>query len=489
MDRREAKEIVDWVISEIMKRRFPYVTDGRLDLSKSPVGTISGTMTSGGPISDSAIWDRHVAPNADIRGTKIRIATTEERGTVELAEHYEAVSGLALQADDPRLHDTVPSGSTEHDIRYSSTASGLGASLIGVHDAEDEFVSTDVEAALHELFTAIGAVTFLGLTDTPGNYTNKYPQVPTVTEGEAGLEWRPVDYYDGESITEDYAGAVHIVRGEKVVDAESATMNNILDGGLATDVDKIEHLNNLGGDITILGAGIVGITEVGQAIVVTAIESQDVSSLNGLIDDVIISGEGTVHVDEDGQIIVVSGQDSPSRSFWDDLRTPVNMLKFSDTKPPVWTSYKGSYVAAFEDQAVNYQSVYWTWQLPHEWEMGTHIVPHIHTVPEDGGAGDVRWEFTYSIAKKDATFPLESTIHITQVMPEVADQHTYFELATISGVELGTNPEDISTMLLCSLSRRSDQIEDTYEGKSVYLLEVDMHYLKDAWGSRLELTK
>lgn len=207
--RREAKEIVDWVVSEILKRRFPYVTDGKLDLSKSPVGAISGTQLSGGPIGDGAIWNRHVHPNADIRGTKVRVATTAERGTVQLGTDGEALvptmSGLA------------------------STVSGLGASLVGVYDGEGEFVSDNVEAALHELVSIIGALTFLGLVDTPSNYTNRYPQVPTINEEEAGLEWRPVDYYDGESIGETYSGALEIQR--VFVDGGSVTMNKILDGG------------------------------------------------------------------------------------------------------------------------------------------------------------------------------------------------------------------------------------------------------------------
>lgn len=212
--RREAKEIVDWVISEIMRRRFPYVTDGKLDLSKSPVGQVMGTETSGGAIGDGAIWNRHVHADADIRGTKVRVATTAERGTVQL--------GTGGQALVPTISGLL------------STASGLGASLVGVHDAEGDFVSDDVEATLHELVDIIEALTFLNLTDTPSNYTNRFPQVPTINEAEAGLEWRPVDYFDGEGIAETYAGRFPVRRGEEAVDAESVTMNNTLDGGDAS---------------------------------------------------------------------------------------------------------------------------------------------------------------------------------------------------------------------------------------------------------------
>ncbi len=126
MDRREAKEIVDWVIAEIYKNRFAYVTDGRLDLSKSHIGAISGTQTYGGPIAAGAIWDRHVELNADIAGTKVRQATTSERGTVELAEDGESAAGLAVQADDSRLVSGSSSVSSVNGLINDVTVSGLG---------------------------------------------------------------------------------------------------------------------------------------------------------------------------------------------------------------------------------------------------------------------------------------------------------------------------------------------------------------------------
>jgi hypothetical protein len=452
LTRREAKEIVDWVIQEILKRRFPYVTDGKLDLSKTSVGTLSGTQTTGGQIADGAIWDRHVHPNADIRGTKVRVATTAERGTVELAEHMEAASGIALQADDPRLHDTVPSGSAEHDARYSSTASGYGASLIGVYDGEDEFVSEDVEAALHELLAIINALTFLDLVDTPASYFNKAKQVPTIDESEAGLEFRPVDYYDGGNIDETYSGALAINRNQREADGGSATTDGILDGGQATDIEEIEHLNGLGKEVT-------------------------------------ISGTGTDHVSIDGQTIVISGQDDPVLPYWDDLRTPITSIQDPpDAQAPPRTLYKGTYVAEFEDQAVLYQTVYWIWQLPHGYKLGSDLYPHIHVVPEDATTGNVYWEFTYCIGKREGQFGAVNTVNAVQAMPGVADYQDFFHLPVISGTLL-SGADSISSLILCSLARRSDNVLDTFNGKSVYLLEVDTHYQQDSLGSIQELVK
>jgi hypothetical protein len=296
------------------------------------------------------------------------------------------------------------------------------------------------------------------------------------------------------SISED--GQQIVVSGQDVTDVDSI---NSLTGevtvqgaGLVTvteegqvivvsgeDPDDVSSLNGLIDAVTISGAGVVTVSEDGQVIVVSGEDIVDVDSLNALTGVVTISGTGTVHVSEDGQNIVISGQDNPVGVYWDDLRTPINMLKQSPDRPPVWAAYKGSYVMAFEDQAVNVQSVYWAWQLPHTYQLGTDVVVHIHTVPEDTTSGSVYWDFTYATANTNELFPTETTVSSIQPMPEIADKHTYHNLATV----VGSGITSVSTMLLCSLTRRSDLAEDTFDSKSVYLLEVDMHYRANSFGS------
>lgn len=135
--RRESKEIIDFVIREIRRQTFSYVTDGKVDFSKITIGTISGMQYSGGQMSNGAVWNRHVATNADIRGTKVRIATTSERGTAEFAEHNEEMAGLAVQADDPRL---LPSGGDFGFIDLPDTPNSYATYsgyTVKVNDAED----------------------------------------------------------------------------------------------------------------------------------------------------------------------------------------------------------------------------------------------------------------------------------------------------------------------------------------------------------------
>jgi len=254
--RREAKDIVDWVVSELHRRSFAYATDGKLDLGKGGYGggTISGTPTSGGDIANGAIWDRHVNNNADVRGTKIRVATTSERGTVRLADNLENAAGIAIQPTDDRIHNTTASGATEHDSRYFTQDQLLGgeldsyydsryytqiilgsggASLIGVEDAHNVFDGGNVEEVLYELLLKLGAQTIVDLMDTPDSYPTKwvpwYGKVLAINRLGDELEWKPKDYIDGGYFVDAYEGITSSKRS--YVDGGSFTGYELIDGG------------------------------------------------------------------------------------------------------------------------------------------------------------------------------------------------------------------------------------------------------------------
>jgi hypothetical protein len=178
-----------------------------------------------------------------------------------------------------------------------------------------------------------------------------------------------------------------------------------------------------------------------------------------------------------------------SQPVWDDLRFSVDSVRLDGSKPPVWTTYKGGQALAFQDQAVNYQVIYFVAQMPHTYKLGTDLEFHVHWVPEDDTAGNVYWEFTYSWADINGAFPSETTINLAAAAPAVADKHTYSDFTTsiLASNKVGT--DGVSSMLICSLARRSDDDLDTFAGKYALFLEGDIHYQIDTIGSRLESTK
>lgn len=175
-----------------------------------------------------------------------------------------------------------------------------------------------------------------------------------------------------------------------------------------------------------------------------------------------------------------------TRKRWDDLRTPVDAVKVSGTKPPTWTAYKGSEVLAFSDQAIagNEEHVFFTIQLPHGYMQGSSITPHVHWVPEDNTGGNVRWALTYTWADYNAVFLAEQTIYAVGAAGTTTDFHNRTYFSEISGAG-----KHISSMLLCKLQRNSSDATDTYNGKSVYLLEIDFHVKLDALGSLIATGK
>lgn len=171
---------------------------------------------------------------------------------------------------------------------------------------------------------------------------------------------------------------------------------------------------------------------------------------------------------------------------WDDLRVPVNAVKVAATKVPTLTTYKGGHVYAFADQAVegNEEQVTFVCQIPHGYKQGSSIYPHVHWVGQDNTEGNVRWKLTYSWANITEAFAAEADIYVDAANSTTTDTHNMASFSAISGVG-----KTISSMLICSLTRNSSHDNDTFTGKSAYLLEFDFHIEMDSVGSNTESKK
>lgn len=172
-------------------------------------------------------------------------------------------------------------------------------------------------------------------------------------------------------------------------------------------------------------------------------------------------------------------------STWDDIRTPATAIKLSGANPPTETAYRGSSVLAFPTNAN--KTIYFIFQMPHSWKIGSEVRFHIHwTIPVSGagaGAENVKWNFTYSWASIGGTFPAETPETVTHdVQDTLLNTHIITPVVNIPGAGHG-----LSSMLLCSLTRDVSVANDY--GSSAYITEVDLHYQMDTFGSTNELTK
>jgi len=177
--------------------------------------------------------------------------------------------------------------------------------------------------------------------------------------------------------------------------------------------------------------------------------------------------------------------ESHASPAWDDLRFPATAIRLAGAKPPTSTPLLGGEVLAFSDQSIlgNEEYIFFDVQLSHRWKTASSLYPHVHWVGEDTTAGNVYWRLTYTWADINSAFGAATPIYVEAANVTTGTYvHTMSKFPAISGV----GHSGYSGMLLCSLSRYSSNIKDTFTNKLAYLLEIDFHIEMDSLGSPTE---
>lgn len=170
---------------------------------------------------------------------------------------------------------------------------------------------------------------------------------------------------------------------------------------------------------------------------------------------------------------------------WDDLRVPAQNTKINpaQSEPAFEQWIDGVFAYHFENDNADDESLHFVAQMPHRYLEGSDFIPHIHWSPDNTNTGNVVWEFEYTIANIDGTFPSTTTDSITVAADGTADKHQVDAFATIDGTGL-----TISHMIVCRLTRLGTDAADTFTGNAVFL-EFDFHYQVDSAGSATATAK
>lgn len=179
-------------------------------------------------------------------------------------------------------------------------------------------------------------------------------------------------------------------------------------------------------------------------------------------------------------------------TVWDDLRVPLSEPSKGKILPefsafPYGTSEFVPYINWF--RATGLDEMYFVVQLPHDWDEGTGIRPHIHWAPsENGAAGPTvpRWGLQYTWTNIGETFGPYIILYGTTSVPSEVLVKSRQYLTPFGEID-GTG-KTISSMLICRVFRDGDHAADTFAGLAG-ALEVDFHYQRNMIGSRLEYTK
>lgn len=180
--------------------------------------------------------------------------------------------------------------------------------------------------------------------------------------------------------------------------------------------------------------------------------------------------------------IPAGGQFILNNSFWDDLRFPVAGINPPGAaSDPTRDTSDGRLV--FSASAENIIAI--QVQMPHSWQEGSYLAPHIHWSPTSTHTGNVKWQIKYKIANVGDVFPADyTTITTLDAGDGVADTHQIAGFAD----NIVMTGKRFSCMLLMLVSRLGNDGQDTYTG-TAKLNEVDIHYQINGFGTGEEYTR
>ena len=172
-----------------------------------------------------------------------------------------------------------------------------------------------------------------------------------------------------------------------------------------------------------------------------------------------------------------------SYSVWDDEKFPATAINPPGlASDPDFDSTNGGWLF----DAASTELIFLIAQLPHSYEEGSDLHPHVHWQKTTSASGNVYWQLDYKIAKinevMDAAFTTLTATSTVAGTPDTntANKHLISAFSAISDSTL-----EVSDMLVMKLSRIGGNAADTY-GADVRLLEFDIHIQKNAHGTTQE---
>ncbi len=176
---------------------------------------------------------------------------------------------------------------------------------------------------------------------------------------------------------------------------------------------------------------------------------------------------------------------------WEDLRFSVLSLRVGPTADPDFTqlrddSSSSTGVFAYDFDASTEEQSHGNAQLPHAWEPGTVIKPHVHGTVKSTEIAQVCWGLEYVVLTSD-TIPFTTIIYIDTVTTGNDTLYAYKEyIWAFPTIDMSGYSESANISFRIFRDADADGGTDDYTADAT-LIEFDIHYIKNKLGTENEL--
>ncbi len=189
------------------------------------------------------------------------------------------------------------------------------------------------------------------------------------------------------------------------------------------------------------------------------------------------TGSTTIYMDGSDNLYV--GQGHSGTYFVDDIDDAISIITPRDVGPSAAgmaeINTTGVYGYIFPDGQT--KNLSFMCQLPHTWNAGTNVVPHIHYCGSSANTSNIVFTLKYWCASLNQAIPSGAgvtTISSNIIPPGVAYQH---KIAGWGSIAVTGNTE---SCIFGGYVERNGAT-DEYVG-DVYVLSIDLHIRKHKWG-------
>ena len=173
--------------------------------------------------------------------------------------------------------------------------------------------------------------------------------------------------------------------------------------------------------------------------------------------------------------------------YYEEISIPSShLVGLGIASDPAKSNAQSGLVYIFTDEvAINEKQLYFTFQMPHNYKEGTDLIPVVHFIYNADEVGTrVRWSIRYSWANVGDNFPVSTPVwKNSDLANNDSLKHQVTKFDSIDGAG-----KEISSHVLCYLSRNSSHVDDTYVS-NVKVTGISVLYQIDSPGSSSEWVK